>query len=97
MLDAKKSIKVLLIDWIDSCGNSGWLDSDVCKAELSQCQTVGFLVEETKDAYCVALNRTTTKGHKPYGEIISIPKVAIKKVTLLKTLRVGGWSSRAAS
>jgi hypothetical protein len=75
----KKQPDIYLVDWVDSCGRDGWLHEDECKAEVSRCQTVGFLVEETKEAIALALNRTATEGHRPFGEIITIPKCAILK------------------
>ena len=67
----------ILVEWLDSASNPGWLSKDECKVEVSKCQTLGFLVDETDDGICLALNRTVTAGYKPYGELVSIPKVAI--------------------
>ena len=75
---------ILLIDWVDSVNSSGWKPTDECKADLLICQTAGFLVEETKDAICLALNRTTRTGYYPFGELVSIPKVAIKARRILR-------------
>lgn len=84
-MDIKKQPDILLIDWIDSCSTSGWQHSNDCKAEmLMTCQTVGFFVDETKDRLCVGLNRTTKEGFTPFGELITIPKVAIKRKRKLK-------------
>lgn len=79
-----KKPNIYIVDWIDSCGQNGWLDSDSCKVELSHCQTVGFFVDETKDALALALNRTTKEGHRPFGEIITIPKCAITRKRIFK-------------
>jgi hypothetical protein len=84
MSEMKKPPKIYLINWIDSCSQSGWATSEDCKADLSYCQSVGFLVEENKEAYCLALNRTTKEGHRPFGELITIPKVAVKSVKAIK-------------
>jgi hypothetical protein len=80
----KTKPNILLIDWVDSVNNSGWLTTDECKADLLVCQTAGFLVDEDKDSICIALNRTTRKGYRPFGELISIPKVAVKARRILR-------------
>lgn len=80
----KKPPAIYIIDWVDSCGSQGWLQIGECKARVSECQTVGFLVDETKDAIALALNRVTIEGHAPFGEMITIPKFAITKKRVLK-------------
>ncbi len=77
--------KVFLVDWIDSCGQEGWISKDNLQVHATMCQTIGFLVGETDEAIALALNRSTMgEGYRPYGEIICIPKVAIKKMRQLK-------------
>ena len=76
----KTEEKILLIDWIDSSSTSGWQSRSECKICICTCKTVGFLVDESKDFICVALNKTTTETHQPYGDLITIPKIAIKKI-----------------
>lgn len=80
-----KKQEILLVTWVDSCGDSGWKSSDDLEVHLAHCQTVGFFVKETKKAIALALNRSTKNGFAPYGEIISIPKACItSKRVLLK-------------
>ncbi len=80
----KKMPKILLVDWYDSVSKGSWQDRDDCKAESLVCQSVGFLVDETKDYLCLALNRVTEAGYTPFGQLISIPKVAIKRRVKIK-------------
>jgi len=79
--------QILLIDWVDSYTINGWTMTSDCKAEILLCQSVGFKVDETEDAICIALNKATKDGFRPYGELMSIPKVAIKG---MKVIRVRG-------
>ena len=80
----KKPPIIMLIDWVDSCSDPGWQNSADCKAHLLTCQSVGFVVEETEDIICIALNRSTKKGYTPFGELMSIPKVAITRRKKIK-------------
>lgn len=79
-----KQSKILMITWIDSCSSNGWQQPAEAKARISECQSVGFLVEETKDAIALALSRTTQEGFAPYADIVSIPKVAIKRKRVIR-------------
>jgi len=76
---------IMLINWVRSCSRSGWLKYHECSGRLSLCQSIGFVVEETKELYCLAQNKTNTEGHQRYGDLISIPKVAVIKAVKIKT------------
>jgi hypothetical protein len=83
-MDAKAA-DMILIDWIDSAGSAGWKLPEECCGELSKCQSVGFLVEETDEFYCVALNRSfNCNTENPFGDLMTIPKVAVTKVKRVK-------------
>lgn len=76
--------KALYVEWIDSCCTNGWLQQHDIEAAgaVMTCQSLGFLVKETKDAIVLALNRSTSENTaRPYGELVTIPKVAILKRT----------------
>lgn len=79
-------MKILQIDWIDSASEHGWLSTSEVenRPTVAHCQTVGYLVKETKDVVSIAQNRDMDGTHYPFGEIITIPKVAIKKKKILK-------------
>jgi hypothetical protein len=79
--------KIIKIWWEDSNSVSGWQESRDCKISKADCETVGFLVEETKEAICLALNRCTTPGVCPYGHLITIPKSCIKKMKVLHNVK----------
>jgi len=76
---------VLWIRWVDSSSHSGWKETSELEAHLMICESIGFLVSENKDAIAIALNRSCKAGFLPFGDIISIPKVAVlsrKRITL---------------
>lgn len=75
---------ILLVEWIDSCGSSGWRPLADIQQEPSRCQTVGWLVSENKEALTLALNRAENHDNVPFGETICIPKIAIKRRTTLR-------------
>jgi hypothetical protein len=79
-----KDQKIYLIDWVDSLTNTGWKHSDELTGQLALCQTVGFYVNDTKEFITLALNRDLTGANSPYGELMSIPKVSIKRKRILK-------------
>lgn len=83
----RRKVKILLIEWVDSAGDPGWQHTEDIKAHLAHCQTVGFLVTETKEAIALALSRTTSNGFKPFGDIISIPKISITSKRVLSKVK----------
>jgi hypothetical protein len=72
--------KMLKIRWVDSWCSSGWTSRSECHGELMKCETVGFLVEEGQEHYCLALNRCIQDGFRPFGELVTIPKVSVISV-----------------
>ena len=75
--------KAYHIKWIDSAGNFGWQGVSE-KYTPAQCESIGFLVKESKDCITIALNRATDEGNAPYGELMTIPKIAIKRKKQIK-------------
>ena len=82
----QKKLKLLLVDWVDSAGSTGWRQTDELQPEIGECQSVGFLVSETKEALALALNRSRLPNFRPFGEIVSIPKRCIIRSRVLLTL-----------
>lgn len=75
---SEQELSIELVVWIDSSSMSGWTGSEEAKANIWRCQSVGFLIDETDTAIALAESRSEPKAeHKPYADIISIPKVAI--------------------
>lgn len=82
------TIKIELVVWIDSSSRFGWLDTEDSKVAIWKCQSIGFLIDETDEGIALAESRSEPKaGHKPYADVISIPKVAILKRITLSTVK----------
>jgi hypothetical protein len=65
--------KLVWVEWVDAVADIGW--EETVKASIHPATTVGFLIDETKDAICLAstwsINMTNNRMH--------IPKIWIKK------------------
>jgi len=73
------------VEWIDSCGDSGWVGaSEVGLYNVSSNRTAGYLVSRDGHQVKVAQSRCTTPGVKPWGSIISIPVVAVRRIKRLR-------------
>lgn len=69
--------KLVYLEWVDAVADLGW-ESD-CKASLHECHTVGYVIDETKDAICVAATWSRTMSNAR----MHIPKAWIKKRKVL--------------
>lgn len=69
---------ILYVEWVDAVADNGWEEN--VKAEIHPCTTVGFLIDETDDALCLAAtwsyNQTNNRMH--------IPKIWIKKRKVIR-------------
>ena len=63
---------IIQVSWIDAVADSGW--EEKTKAEIHHCVTVGFLIDETEEALCIA----STWSHNQTNARIHIPKAWIK-------------------
>ena len=43
---------LIYIEWVDAVADNGWASGS--KAEVHDCKTVGFLIDETDQAICIA-------------------------------------------
>ncbi len=68
----------LYIEWVDAVASNGWEDNH--KAELHPCVTMGFLIDENKEAILIAstisMGSTNARMH--------IPKAWIRKRKVIK-------------
>lgn len=82
----KKKLEVVAVTWIDSYHSGGWRGSDelppIDHEVISECLSVGFLVERGKKFIRLALSNDypSQPGVGRYGHFISIPRVAVKKI-----------------
>jgi len=65
--------KLVYLEWVDAVADLGWEAN--CKAELHHCHTVGYIIDETKDAICVAATWSLTMSNAR----MHIPKAWITK------------------
>lgn len=64
--------KIEIVVWYDAVADGSWEDN--AKAEIHECITTGFLVDETATALCIA---STVSKHASNARM-SIPKAWIK-------------------
>jgi hypothetical protein len=73
------SPKIIQVSWIDAVADVGW--EAKTKAEIHHCITVGYLVDETDEALCLAstwsVDQTNARMH--------IPKAWIKNRKVLSS------------
>ena len=76
--DLATSGTIVYVEWVDAVADNGWEEN--AKAEIHPCTTVGFLIDETDDALCLAAtwsyNQTNNRMH--------IPKIWIKKRKVIR-------------
>lgn len=72
------------VEWIDSAFHRGWSDADTKRKEMSYsvCRTAGFLI--ARDKKCLKLAMNSGDNHQSFGDGITIPTVAVKRVRRLK-------------
>lgn len=75
--------KILLVRWIDSHTTHGWHHKEEYDARPAKCESIGYLLSETKDSLTLAQSRSRESGGIPWADFITIPKVSIKKRTEL--------------
>ncbi len=76
--------KVVHVEWVDSSSDPGWTYTGQPFPPLARCATVGFFVEQDKERLVLALSRSADGLHCPWGDMISIPVVAITKKRIMK-------------
>jgi hypothetical protein len=85
-LAVAKHFTIVYVQWVDAVSDCGW--DEESKAEVHPCLSIGFIVDETPDAICLAAvishDQSNSRIHIPKGWIKSI-----KKVTLDKFLNIG--------
>jgi hypothetical protein len=85
-METAKHFTIGYVQWVDAVSDAGW-DTE-SKVEVHPCLSIGFIVDETPDAICLAAvishDQSNSRIHIPKGWIKSI-----KKVTLDKFLDMG--------
>lgn len=50
--DLATAAKIVYVEWVDAVADVEWQDN--VKAEIHPCKSIGWIVDETKDALCIA-------------------------------------------
>jgi hypothetical protein len=75
VLFAIHGMKPVAVEWVDSHCRSGWCRGEV-EAHQLRCQSLGWVVAETRDVLVLAANITDEDEPQRCGEM-TIPKTAI--------------------
>lgn len=72
------------VEWIDSAFHRGWSSADEKRREMSYsvCRTAGYLIGRDKQSVKIAMNMADKSAS--FGDGITIPTVAVKRVRRLK-------------
>jgi len=86
-----KQSQLIKIEWIDANNDTTWRDLDealfeINKTENAHSVSVGFFIKETDKFISIAQSMVVGEDDKieQVSEVMSIPKVCIKKVKKLK-------------
>jgi len=73
-------MKLALVEWLDSCGLSGWhvLSENDC---ISNCISMGLLCSEDEKQVVIAQSKSCTGS---IGDTIAIPRASITRIRYLK-------------
>jgi len=75
-------MKLMLIEWEDSAGSSGWHDrEDLRKHDTLYCTTVGYLIEGTEGSVHLA---QSICENGDIDHTMSIPNACIRKRRILR-------------
>lgn len=71
---------VIYVEWVDAVADAGWATNP--KAEIHPCVTIGFLIDETKEAVCIAstisMSDTNARMHIPKAWIKNRRRIVIE-------------------
>jgi len=65
--DLATAAKLVYVEWVDAVADVEWQEN--AKAEIHPCKSIGWVVDETKDALCLActvsMNSSNARIHIP--------------------------------
>lgn len=91
IMETAKHFTIGYVQWVDAVADAGWEDNS--KADVHPVLSIGFIVDETNEAICLA----AAISYDQSNSRIHIPKQwikSIKKVRLDKFLDTGRKSSK---
>jgi len=74
-------MKLVIVEWIDSCVEYGWTAISEVDNKASKCVSAGLLVKESPDAITMTTSRS---DYHRVSEPITIPRCCIKRIRCLK-------------
>lgn len=74
-------MKLLLVEWEDSAGSSGWRDLENGRPTTVRCTTVGYVVEGKKGTTCLV---QSICENGDVDHTMSIPNSCIRKRRILR-------------
>jgi len=81
IVETAKHFTIGYVQWVDAVSDSGW-ETEV-KVDVHPCLSIGFIVDETEDAICLAAvishDQSNSRIHIPKQWIKSIKKVRLDK------------------
>ena len=81
--------KIIQVSWIDAVADVGW--EGKTKAEIHHCITVGYVVDETDEALCLAstwsIDQTNARMHIPKAWIKNRKVLASENTPVQKVQR----------
>tara|TARA_E500000331_G_scaffold358007_1_gene422185 strand:+ start:3047 stop:3433 length:387 start_codon:yes stop_codon:yes gene_type:complete len=81
VVETAKQFTIGYVQWVDAVADAGWEDN--AKADVHPVLSIGFLVDETDDAVCLAAaishDQSNSRIHIPKQWIKSIKKVRLDK------------------
>jgi len=81
VVETAKQFTIGYVQWVDAVADAGWEDNS--KADVHPVLSIGFLVDETDDAVCLAAaishDQSNSRIHIPKQWIKSIKKVRLDK------------------
>lgn len=89
-MERRRSLNVVRVHWVDSSTASGWQNEGDLRDSPMECVTIGFLVRKLPKVIEVALSYgSLDEVNLNFCDIISIPQVAIIKITMLYKEKIG--------
>ena len=81
IMETAKHFTIGYVQWVDAVADAGWEDNS--KADVHPVLSIGFIVDETNEAICLAAaisyDQSNSRIHIPKQWIKSIKKVRLDK------------------
>lgn len=72
-------MRLMAIEWIDSCGPDGWTRTSEVETSPVVCRSVGWIIAESEEAMTIAPHLGPDSEDPQCNGAITIPKVCVTK------------------